>query len=99
MQTFVFLSKLTDQGMRNIREAPARMNYGKKAAKKFGGKFRHWYLTIGEYDGVFVVDFPDDRAAAQFALARSSRGNIRFTMLTAFTEAEFRKLVASLPKE
>jgi len=99
VQTYVFLSKLTDQGMRGIRDAPARMSSGKKAAKQFGGKFRHWYLTIGAYDGVFVADFPDDKAAAQFALARSSRGNIRFTMLTAFTEAEFRKLVASLPKE
>ena len=97
MPTYVFLSKLTDQGMRNIRQSTRRMSAGKKAAKQFGGRFRHWYLTIGAYDGVFVVDFPDDKAAAQFALARSSLGNIRFTMLTAFSESEFRKLIETLP--
>ena len=99
MHPYVFLSKLTDQGMRDIRKAPARMSSGKKAAKQFGVKFRHWYLIIGTYDDVFVADFPDDKAAAQFALARSSRESIRFTMLTAFSESEFRKLVASLPSE
>jgi uncharacterized protein with GYD domain len=99
VQTYIFLSKLTDQGMRNIRKSPGRMSSGKKAAKQFGGRFRHWYLTIGAYDGVFVADFPNDNAAAQFVLARSSQGNIRFTMLTAFSESEFRKLVASLPPE
>ena len=99
MPTYVFLSKLTDQGMRNIRQAPGRKNAGTKAAKQFGGRLRHWYLTIGAYDGVFVADFPDDKAAAQFALARSSLGNIRFTMLTAFSESEFRKLIKSLPPE
>lgn len=97
MPTYVFLSKLTDQGMRNIRQAAGRQAAGTKAAKQFGGRIRHWYLTIGAYDGVFVAEFPDDKAAAQFSLARSSQGNIRFTMLTAFSEAEFRKLVTTLP--
>ena len=97
MPTYVFLSKLTDQGMRNIRQAARRKAAGSKAAKQFGGRIRHWYLTIGAYDGVFVAEFPDDKAAAQFSLARSSQGNIRFTMLTAFSETEFRKLVTTLP--
>lgn len=99
MQTYVFLAKLTDQGMRDIRKAPGRMSGGKKAAKQFGGRFRHWYPTIGAYDGVFVADFPDDKAAAQFVLSRSANGNGRFTMLSAFSEAQFRDLIKSLPPE
>lgn len=99
MQTYVFLAQLTDQGMRNIRKSPGRMSSGKKAAKQFGGRFRHWYLTIGAYDGVFVADFPDDKAAAQFVLSRSANGNGRFTMLSAFSESQFRDLIKSLPPE
>ena len=99
MPTYVFLAKLTDQGMRNIRKSPGRMSGGKKAAEQFGGRFLYWYLTIGAYDGVFVAEFPDDKAAAQFVLARSANGNGRFTMLTAFSESEFRKLIKSLPPE
>jgi uncharacterized protein with GYD domain len=33
----------------------------------------------------------------QFALATGSLGNVRTTTLTAFTEAEFRDIVAALP--
>ena len=99
MQTYVFLAQLTDQGIRNIRKSPGRMSSGKKAAKQFDGRFRHWYLTIGAYDGVFVADFPDDKAAAQFVLPRSANGNGRFTMLSAFSESQFRDVIKSLPPE
>ncbi len=99
MPTYVFLVELTDQGMRNIRQAPGRRSSGTKAAEQFGGRILHWYLTIGAYDGVFVAEFPDDKAAAQFVLARSSFGNGRFTMMTAFSEPEFRRLIKSLPPE
>ena len=38
-----------------------------------------------------------DEVVAKFALAAGSLGNVRTTTLKAFTEAEFRKIVAALP--
>ncbi len=52
---------------------------------------------MGAYDIVIVLDLPGDDAAARFALSLCARGNVRTTTLKAFTEAEYRDIVASLP--
>jgi GYD domain len=61
-----------------------------------------WYRTcfsrpMGRYDGVLILEAPDDETAAKFALARGAAGNIRTETLRAFTEAEFRQITAALP--
>ena len=40
---------------------------------------------------------PDDATAARIALAIGAQGNLRTETLKALTEAEYRKIVASLP--
>ena len=69
----------------------------KALAEKLGGEFKQTYLTLGSYDLVAVVELPDDAAAATFALTTGAHGNIRTTTLKAFTEAEYRDIIAALP--
>ncbi|MCZ6721680.1 MAG: GYD domain-containing protein [Proteobacteria bacterium] len=52
---------------------------------------------MGTYDIVIVSDFPSDEAAAAFALGAGSGGNVRSTTLKAFSESEYRKIIAALP--
>jgi uncharacterized protein with GYD domain len=52
---------------------------------------------MGQYDAVGIVELPNDEAMAKLALANSSRGTVRGETLRAFTEEEYRKLIASLP--
>ncbi len=40
--------------------------------------------TLGQYDIVVIMDFPDDETAAAVALQTAALGNVRTTTLKAF---------------
>jgi uncharacterized protein with GYD domain len=67
----------------------------RKAAEKAGGKVHSWFLTMGKYDAVIVSEFPTDDAAAKFMLATGAAGNVTTQTMKAFTEDEYRKIVAA----
>jgi uncharacterized protein with GYD domain len=96
MSHFVTLIRYTQQGAAKIKESSARLDAAKKAAEKAGGKIHAWYLTMGKYDAVIISEFPNDEACAKFMLATGALGNISTQTLKAFTEDEYRKIVASL---
>jgi len=97
MPHFVTLVHYTQQGIAKIKDSPARLDAAKKAAEAAGGKINGWYLTMGQYDAVLISEFPSDEAAAKFTLASGALGNITTETLRAFNEAEYRKILSSLP--
>jgi len=96
MPNYVFLVKLTDQGIKAIKDAPGRVEAAVKAMEKMGGKAT-FYVVMGEYDYVGVAEAPSDEVATTFALAVSSLGNVRSTTLRAYTKEEFAAMVKKLP--
>ena len=96
MGHYVTLIRYTLQGAAKIKESPKRLDAAKKAAEAAGGKIHAWYLTMGKYDAVIISEFPNDEASAKFMLSTGSMGNITTQTLKAFTETEYRKIVASL---
>jgi uncharacterized protein with GYD domain len=58
-----------------------------------------WYLTMGRYDVVFIIQVPDSKIAATLLLALGSQGNVQTETLRAFSEEEFRGIVAGLPQQ
>jgi len=97
MPTYVVLYKLTDQGIRNIKDAPQRMEKAIKALEAMGGKVIGIYSVMGEYDYVGIGEMPNDEAALSLALAMGSEGNVRTTTMKAFTKEEFAEIVKKLP--
>ena len=97
MATYIVLLRYTQQGVQNIKESPARLDAAKKAFQAMGAELKQWYLVMGRYDAVVVSEAPDDETAAKLALAIGSQGSIRTETLRAFTEDEYRKLIAALP--
>ncbi len=97
MATYIMLLNYTDQGIRNVKDSPNRLDAAKGLAQKLGGELKHTYLTLGTYDLVVVLELPDDTAAAKFARTTGALGNIRSTTLKAFSEAEYRDIIAALP--
>jgi uncharacterized protein with GYD domain len=97
MATYIILLHYTQQGVQNIKESPARLDAAKKAFRAMGAELKQWYLVMGQYDAVVVSEAPDDETAAKLALAIGSLGSIRTETLRAFTEDEYRKLIAALP--
>lgn len=97
MPTYISLINYTDQGIRNVKDSPKRLDAAKKVLKDLGGELKAFYLTMGAYDIVIVAEAPSDEVVARFVLAVGSLGNVRTTTLKAFSEAEFRKIVGALP--
>lgn len=96
MTTFIVLVNWTDQGVRNVRESPKRLDAARKMLTDMGGNFGDIYLTMGDYDLVAICEAPDDAIAARFALQLGMAGNIRTHTLKAFPEAAYREIINSL---
>ncbi len=62
-----------------------------------GAQLKAWYLVLGQYDFVTVWEAPNDEPIAKLNLAIGSSGNVTTETLRAFTEDEFRNIVAALP--
>ncbi len=97
MPTYVVLANWTDQGIRTVKESPQRLDATKKAIEAAGGKLISFYLTMGKYDEVLIVEGPSDAVAAAIALSSGSQGNVRTETLKAFPEDEYRKIIANIP--
>ncbi|MFC1950195.1 GYD domain-containing protein [Chloroflexota bacterium] len=97
MPTYVVLSNWTDQGIRNVKDSPKRLHATRKAIEAAGGKVLGYYLTMGRYDSVMIVESPSDEAAATLALSSGSAGNVRTETLKAFPEDEYRRIIAKIP--
>ena len=96
MPTYISLASWTDQGIRKVKDGPKRLDAAKKMIKDVGGELRGFYMTMGAYDLVTIVEAPNDEVVAKMLLTIGGLGNVRTTTLRAFTEAETRKIIASL---
>ncbi len=96
MGIYIALTNWTEQGIKSIKDSPGRVDGARALAKKYGCEMTHFFMTIGPYDMVAMLEAPDDDSAAEFMLALSSSGNIRTTTLKAFSEDAYRKIIAGL---
>lgn len=95
--TYISLLRFTEQGVQNIKESPERLDAAKAAYEAMGAEMKALYLVMGQYDMVVISEGPDDETAAKLALAIGAQGAIRTETFRAFTEDEYRDLIASLP--
>jgi uncharacterized protein with GYD domain len=97
MPTYISLIRFTQKGMETIKEGPKRLDAAKERFRAAGGELKAFYLVTGQYDAVAIAELPNDEAVARVALANGSMGNVRTETLRAFTEDEYRKIIAALP--
>ena len=97
MGTYLMLIRYTQKGIENIKQSPARLDDAKKASKAAGAQIKEFYLVMGRYDIVIVLEAPDAETVAKVALSLGSKGNVTTETLHAFTEGEYRKIIGALP--
>ncbi len=97
MATYIMLIRYTQKGVENIKQSPARLDAARKAFKAMGAELKDFYLIQGRYDIITVIEAPDAETVAKCALSVGSRGNVTTETLRAFTEDEYRKIIAALP--
>jgi uncharacterized protein with GYD domain len=94
--TYIMLANWTDQGAQKVKESPRRLETAKRQLFEMGGEFKAVYMTLGQYDLIFIYEAPDDAVAARFGLLLGSLGSVRTTTLKAFPEAAYREIITSL---
>ena len=97
MPTYLMLFRFTAKGVENIKQSPERVQEAKKAFARLGAEVKDFYLLLGHYDTMFLVQAPNDETATRCALAVAAKGNVRTETLRAFSEEEYGKIVAGLP--
>jgi len=97
MPSYIHLIRFTQKGIENIKEGAARLDAVKQSYKAMGAEIKGFYLMMGQYDALVIVDAPNDETMAKVALASGTRGTVRSETSRAFTEEEYRKILVSLP--
>jgi len=96
MPTYITLYRYTQQGIKNIKKSPHRVDEARKAIEKAGAKLKAIYLTMGQYDLIAVSEWPNEESAAAFLLGQGAQGNVSSESLRAFSEEEFKSIVAKI---
>jgi len=97
MPTYITLLKYTEKGRSNMKGSPDRLERAKKAFEAAGGEMKAFYLTLGQYDGVSISEVPSDEAYVSAMMAIAADGAVQTESLRAFTEEEYKDIVASIP--
>jgi len=69
MATFITNIKFSQQGIKDIDHTTKRAAIFKAEAKRMGVKVKDIYWTLGDHDGLLILEAPDDETATD---ARSS---------------------------
>jgi len=97
MPTYIALSTLTDQGVRNMKDLARRLQNAEQAFAQMGATLREVYLLMGQYDYIVVAEAPDDETIARVSLMIAGQGNVRTQTVRAFDRSEMLRLVEGLP--
>lgn len=97
MVKYVVLVNFTEKGLGNISESVNRADSFSAAAAKAGCTVEARYWTIGPYDGVIILNAPDEASAAAAVLSLNKSGNVNTCMLRAFGDDEFWSILRAMP--
>ena len=96
MPHYIVMANWTEHGVKNVKDSPSRLDAARAMAKKLGCTVGDFYMVAGAADMVILAEAPDDATMATFNLNLARGGNLRTTTMKAFTEAEYRKIIAAL---
>jgi uncharacterized protein with GYD domain len=86
---FILLTKPTPDGVRTIKNHPARIGEVNSEMEQIGLKVHHQWATLGEYDFISVVEAPDAETMARASVELGSRGTTSNQTLTAIPAEDF----------
>jgi uncharacterized protein with GYD domain len=91
MATFIMLTNLTANGVKTIKDNPARVQEVNREMEQLGVKVVGQYATLGQYDFITVVEAPDAEAMAKVSVELGSRGTTTNCTLAAMPAEELVK--------
>lgn len=98
MATYLMLGSFTEQGIRDIAETTNRAEAFRAMATSNGVEVKGMYWTAGPYDVMCLMDAPDENTVNALALKVGALGNVRTTLMRAFTGPEMQGVLDKLPQ-
>ena len=89
MPTYIMLTRLTPDGVKTVKDNPARVQEVNREVEQLGIKVLNQWATLGEYDFVSVVEAPDEKAMAKLSVEMGSRGTVQNETMTAIDVEDF----------
>ncbi len=89
MAHFILLTNLTPDGVKTIKNNPARIDEVNSEMEQIGLKVLQQWATLGEYDFITVIEAPDAETMARASVELGSRGTSVNRTLTAIPAEEF----------
>ena len=89
MATYIFLSRLTDEGRKTIKGRPERIQEVNKEIEAMGAKVVDQYAVLGGYDFISVVEALDNETVARISVELGARGTVQITTLPAIPIPQF----------
>jgi uncharacterized protein with GYD domain len=96
MPNYISLCRWTASGTEKLKDSPARLDAARKTLADNGVKLLSFYMTMGKYDMVIIVDAPSDEVLAKAMLPILAGGKLVMQTSRAFDEAEYRQILGSL---
>lgn len=80
MSHYLMRWKFKEQSIKAMTETPQhRGTQARQLVEGFGGKMPQYFFSFGDYDGLAIVEFPDNISAAACSMrATASGGFLRF---------------------
>ncbi len=88
MATFVVLAKWTEKTFGTMKDAPAAAAEMKKMVTDMGAQIKGWYLLMGQYDEICILEAPNAETVAKILIPMGAKYGVKTETLQAFSEAE-----------
>jgi uncharacterized protein with GYD domain len=99
MATYIATVRFTEQGLSAIQDTAKRASAFKNAAKKLGVKVNNLYWTLGPFDGLVIMEAPDDQSITAAMLQLARLGNVQTQTARAFTSDEIADVLGRMGSE
>ena len=67
----------------------------KKIVKEMGAEIKGWYMLMGQYDEMCILEAPDAETVAKLVISLTAKYGGKTETLRAFSEEEAKKLCPS----
>ncbi len=96
MARYITLLTFTEQGSKNIQKSTKRAHSFDRLAEKTGVRIVGQYWTMGQYDGVLIVDAKTEQQALHMLTELAAAGNVHTETMQAFIDKEFDAIIGKI---
>jgi uncharacterized protein with GYD domain len=96
MATYVVLAKWTEKSFAAMGDVVAASQEIKNFVTSMGAEIKAWYMLMGQYDEMCIMEAPDAETIAKIVIGLSAKFGGKTETMQAFGEMEAMSILTSL---